>query len=129
MGVYMVQKETVLKIAEAFQQDVGYGRVRIDNQTRLNLDLSIGDVIEIEGIKTTAADVAAIRTDLIARIQVLDEPDKIRTIKNEDLLEDLKKDLDAVDNLIRQPEFMDLMNKRSKPTEVKTNRVTQFPAK
>jgi len=51
----MVQKETVLKIAEAFQQDVGYGRARIDNQTRLNLDLSIGDVIEIEGIKTTAA--------------------------------------------------------------------------
>jgi transitional endoplasmic reticulum ATPase len=51
----MVQKETVLKIAEAFQQDVGYGRARIDNQTRLNLDLSIGDIIEIEGIKTTAA--------------------------------------------------------------------------
>ncbi len=51
----MVQKETVLKIAEAFQQDVGYGRARVDNQTRVNLDLSIGDVIEIEGIKTTAA--------------------------------------------------------------------------
>jgi transitional endoplasmic reticulum ATPase len=51
----MVQKETVLKIAEAFQQDVGYGRARIDNQTRLTLDLSIGDVIEIDGIKTTAA--------------------------------------------------------------------------
>jgi SpoVK/Ycf46/Vps4 family AAA+-type ATPase len=51
----MVQKETVLKIAEAFQQDVGYGRARIDHQTRLNLDLSIGDVIEIEGTKNTAA--------------------------------------------------------------------------
>src|SRR4030043_2369207 len=51
----MVQKETVLKIAEAFQKDVGYGRARIDNQTRLNLDLSIGDVIEIEGTKITAA--------------------------------------------------------------------------
>jgi len=51
----MVQKEAVLKIAEAFQQDVGYGRARIDHQTRMNLDLSIGDVIEIEGTKATAA--------------------------------------------------------------------------
>jgi len=51
----MRQKEAELKIAEAFQQDVGYGRARIDNQTRLTLDLSIGDVIEIEGTKITAA--------------------------------------------------------------------------
>jgi len=51
----MKQKEAELKIAEAFQQDVGYGRARIDNQTRLTLDLSIGDVIEIEGTKITAA--------------------------------------------------------------------------
>jgi len=51
----MTHKETVLKIAEAFQQDVGYGRARIDNQTRMNLDLSIGDVIELEGTKKTAA--------------------------------------------------------------------------
>ena len=51
----MKSKEIVLKIAEAFQQDVGYGRARIDNQTRINLDLSIGDVIEIEGTKKTAA--------------------------------------------------------------------------
>jgi transitional endoplasmic reticulum ATPase len=51
----MKQKETELKVAEAFQQDVGYGRARIDNQTRLILDLSIGDVIEIEGTKITAA--------------------------------------------------------------------------
>ena len=50
----MSQKEAVLKISEAFQQDVGYGRARIDHQTRVNLDLSIGDVIEIEGTKTTA---------------------------------------------------------------------------
>ena len=34
---------------------MGYGRARIDHQTRMNLDLSIGDVIEIEGTKTTAA--------------------------------------------------------------------------
>ena len=51
----MSHKEAVLKISEAFQQDVGYGRARIDHQTRVNLDLSIGDVIEIEGTKTTAA--------------------------------------------------------------------------
>ena len=51
----MVKKDVVLKISEAFQQDVGYGRARIDHQTRMELDLSIGDVIEIEGTKTTAA--------------------------------------------------------------------------
>jgi CDC48 subfamily AAA family ATPase len=50
----MGQKEAILKIAEAFQQDVGYGRARIDHQTRMNLDLSIGDVIEIEGNKKTS---------------------------------------------------------------------------
>jgi transitional endoplasmic reticulum ATPase len=57
-GRLMKQKEAVLKISEAFQafqQDVGYGRARIDHQTRLNLDLSIGDIIEIEGTKMTAA--------------------------------------------------------------------------
>ena len=51
----MKQKEAVLKISEAFQQDVGYGRARIDHQTRMALDLSIGDIVEIEGTKTTAA--------------------------------------------------------------------------
>jgi transitional endoplasmic reticulum ATPase len=54
-GSLMKYKETVLKISEAFQQDVGYGRARIDHQNRMNLDLSIGDIIEIEGTKTTAA--------------------------------------------------------------------------
>ncbi|PNX45838.1 MAG: ATPase, partial [Thermoplasmata archaeon M8B2D] len=51
----MTKKEAELKIAEAFQQDVGYGRARIDHQTRMALDLSIGDVIEIDGEKVTAA--------------------------------------------------------------------------
>ena len=51
----MKREETILKVSEAFQQDVGYGRARIDHQTRMELDLSIGDVIEIEGEKTTAA--------------------------------------------------------------------------
>ena len=51
----MKLEETVLKVSEAFQQDVGYGRARIDHQTRMELDLSIGDVIEIAGTKTTAS--------------------------------------------------------------------------
>ncbi len=51
----MTEKDVELKISEAFQQDVGYGRSRIDHQTRINLGLSIGDVIEIEGTKKTAA--------------------------------------------------------------------------
>ena len=51
----MTQEEVLLKVSEAFQQDVGYGRARIDHQTRMDLDLSIGDVIEIEGTKTTSA--------------------------------------------------------------------------
>lgn len=52
-----MQQNIILKVSEAFQQDVGYGRARIDHQTRIDLDLSIGDVIEIEGAKTTAASV------------------------------------------------------------------------
>jgi len=50
-------KEVYLKVAEAFQQDVGYGRARIDTQTRIELDLAIGDIVEIEGGKLTAATV------------------------------------------------------------------------
>ena len=53
----MAHREIDLKVSEAFQQDVGYGRARIDHQTRIDLDLSIGDVIEIEGAKKTAASV------------------------------------------------------------------------
>ena len=51
----MIKKDVMLKVSEAFQQDVGYGRARIDNQTRMELDLSIGDVISIEGSKQTAS--------------------------------------------------------------------------
>lgn len=52
-----MQQGIVLKVSEAFQQDVGYGRARIDHQTRIDLDLSIGEIIVIEGTKTTAASV------------------------------------------------------------------------
>jgi transitional endoplasmic reticulum ATPase len=51
----MIKKDVMLKVSEAFQQDVGYGRARIDHQTRMELDLSIGDVIEIEGTKKTSS--------------------------------------------------------------------------
>ncbi|RLF38090.1 MAG: hypothetical protein DRN03_00635, partial [Thermoplasmata archaeon] len=53
----MVEREVLLKVAEAFQQDVGYGRARLDTETRIELDLSIGDIVEIRGGKTTAATV------------------------------------------------------------------------
>ena len=53
----MVEREVILKVAEAFQQDVGYGRARLDTETRIELDLSIGDIVEIRGGKTTAATV------------------------------------------------------------------------
>ncbi len=52
-----MSNEIHLKVSEAFQQDVGYGRARVDHQTRIDLDLSIGDVIEIEGNKKTSASV------------------------------------------------------------------------
>jgi len=44
-----------LKVAEALQSDVGYGKARVDNVVRKALNLSPGDIIEIEGKKTTAA--------------------------------------------------------------------------
>jgi len=70
----MKQKEIELKISEAFQQDVGYGRARIDHQSRMDLDLSIGDVIEIEGTKTTAA--------VVWRAHPTDEGKRILRIDN-----------------------------------------------
>jgi len=70
----MKHKEIELKISEAFQQDVGYGRARIDHQSRMELDLSIGDVIEIEATKTTAA--------VVWRAHPTDEGKKILRIDN-----------------------------------------------
>jgi len=70
----MSKNEVELKVSEAFQQDVGYGRARVDNQTRVDLDLSIGDVIEIEGAKTTAA--------IVWRAHPTDEGKRIIRIDN-----------------------------------------------
>ncbi|HLE46859.1 MAG TPA: AAA family ATPase, partial [Candidatus Thermoplasmatota archaeon] len=47
--------EAVLRVVEALQQDVSYGRARLDGQTRVELGLSPGDIIEIRGSKVTAA--------------------------------------------------------------------------
>ncbi len=51
----MKDKEVILRVAEAPQLDVGLGRARIDTSTRLLLDVEVGDVIEIEGKRKTAA--------------------------------------------------------------------------
>jgi len=70
----MSLKEAELKVSESFQQDVGYGRARVDHQTRMELDLSIGDIIEIEGSKTTAA--------VVWRAHPTDEGKKIIRVDN-----------------------------------------------
>ncbi|MBW3583374.1 MAG: CDC48 family AAA ATPase [Euryarchaeota archaeon] len=51
----MPKTEAVLKVVEALQQDVSYGRARLDGQTRVELQLSPGDIIEIRGSKVTSA--------------------------------------------------------------------------
>ncbi len=51
----MKEKEIVLKVHGAFIPDIGYGKAFIDKKTRISLDLSVGEVIEIEGTKTTVA--------------------------------------------------------------------------
>jgi transitional endoplasmic reticulum ATPase len=51
----MAKSEATLRVVEALQQDVSYGRARLDGQTRVELNLSPGDIIEITGSKTTAA--------------------------------------------------------------------------
>ncbi|KAA0003466.1 MAG: CDC48 family AAA ATPase [Thermoplasmata archaeon] len=48
-------KEIILKVAEGLSQDVGSGRARLDGKSRIELDISPGDIIEIEGGRKTAA--------------------------------------------------------------------------
>src|SRR5687767_11972718 len=45
----MPKTEATLRVVEALQQDVSYGRARLDGQTRVELNLSPGDIIEIKG--------------------------------------------------------------------------------
>lgn len=44
-----------LRVAEAFQQDIGLGTARVDVGTRQRLKVGVGDIVEIRGRKTTAA--------------------------------------------------------------------------
>ena len=45
----MGEESLTLKVAEALQDEVGYGRGRLDTVTRNELGLSIGDIVEIHG--------------------------------------------------------------------------------
>jgi len=50
-----MDKKMILRVQEAFPQDLGLGRARINNATKKELDLEIGDIIAIEGKRITAA--------------------------------------------------------------------------
>ncbi|RLF07465.1 MAG: AAA family ATPase [Thermoprotei archaeon] len=47
--------EVTLRVADAKARDVGRGKVRIDSEVLRRLNLNVGDVVEIEGKKKTAA--------------------------------------------------------------------------
>ncbi|MCY0883839.1 MAG: CDC48 family AAA ATPase, partial [Acidianus infernus] len=49
------KSELILKVVEARQKDVGRGKVRIDLDLLSQIDVSPGDVVEIEGQRKTAA--------------------------------------------------------------------------
>jgi hypothetical protein len=51
----LADKIVTVKTAEARQRDVGRGKVRIDGAAMRSIDVTTGDVIEIQGKKTTAA--------------------------------------------------------------------------
>ncbi|MEM2449409.1 MAG: CDC48 family AAA ATPase [Candidatus Methanomethylicaceae archaeon] len=49
------KRELVLRVAESKQRDVGRGKVRIDVNAMKALGVNVGDVVEIEGKRKTAA--------------------------------------------------------------------------
>src|SRR3989344_3687283 len=51
----MVQKELKLKVAEAVQDDVNKGIVRIDTSFMHQIGIRPGDIVEIEGEKKTVS--------------------------------------------------------------------------
>ena len=51
----IMAKTLELKVAEALQNDVGRGLVRIDSKARKELDVSTGDIVELKGKRSTAA--------------------------------------------------------------------------
>src|SRR5580658_2618936 len=44
-----------LRVAEAFQQDIGFGIARLDVSTRQRLKVAVNDIVEVKGRRTTAA--------------------------------------------------------------------------
>jgi len=52
-----------LRVAEAFQQDIGLGTARLDVQTRQRLKVGLGDIIEVRGRKPTPAVVSRAQQD------------------------------------------------------------------
>jgi transitional endoplasmic reticulum ATPase len=53
----MVEPLIELKVAEALQNDVGRGIVRIDSDSAKKIDVTTGDILEITGARTTTAKV------------------------------------------------------------------------
>lgn len=51
----MEEKSITLKVAEALQNDIGRGIVRIDSKAKKDLNLSTGDFIKLSGKKSTIA--------------------------------------------------------------------------
>jgi transitional endoplasmic reticulum ATPase len=47
--------EVELRVAEALQQDVGKGIIRMDNELIMEMDIKPGDIVEIIGKRTTGA--------------------------------------------------------------------------
>jgi len=45
----------MLKVAEAFQNDIGRGIARLDSKAKSNLDVSTGDIVKLTGRKTALA--------------------------------------------------------------------------
>ncbi|MEE9595073.1 MAG: CDC48 family AAA ATPase [Candidatus Hydrothermarchaeales archaeon] len=114
--------EIELKVAEALQNDVGRGIVRLDTGTRDKLDISTGDIVEITGKKTTGAIVwraysedeglGIIRMDGIIRQNAdISLGDKIKLKKSS--VSDAKKAVLAPAQAIRfSPGFGDFVKRR-----------------
>ncbi len=51
----MSDKEINLRVAESKQRDVGRGKVRLDSMAMSKIGVSTGDIVEIEGKRTTTA--------------------------------------------------------------------------
>ncbi|MBN2250490.1 MAG: CDC48 family AAA ATPase [Candidatus Altiarchaeota archaeon] len=51
----MTEKKIELRVAEALHNDVGRGIIRMDKNAMEQLDITSGDIVEIEGKKNTAA--------------------------------------------------------------------------